>query len=684
MGRRFEVYSDHKPCLALKGISKLTNERMQRWAAALNTYDYVAFYGRGDSMKDCDALSRAAYIEYDPKTGVHPQDGEAKSYDVEVDSIAEGELPTTMIRGLTPWGRTWGGMAPMTNQVVEMNISNSINPEGVKRSQMDDPVLRDVILYLQDKISEISKQTKSWLKKIKKLAEMGVLEEDTLIHCSGPVGRRLWVPDNLRAVILHDSHDVPMAGHLGVSRTFQKIHFNYYWKGMRKDVEQWVFSCEKCSRFNVDPHIKVRAAQYVGPREIKAFERVSMDVMGPFTKTLAGNLYIFTITDLATRWVEAIPIVEYNSTTLAQIFLTQFCLRYGPPRAILTDGGKPFVSQLIQKVCKILQTQRHVASAYHAQANGVAERVHAVFQRGLAKLVDLHHADWDEVIPYVVHAYRTTPHAVTGLSPYYLVYGQECTTFLDLQLLPAYAGPLIQPEWTKFREELIARLQIMRQVSLDKIFGAQAELAKPEVPLREFEEGDLVRIRNFKKTIAQGRIFKWRPNFLGVYKILARRGPTEYVVGNVDNPKDIRKYNIDDIKGHREFALRSTLFSNLCPNTSLENGAPPFGSEEREVERVYNSKTVGKSEYYLVKYKGLDEAFNQWVVESAMNCPNLIADFRRRRSGTPAHTSIRRPLNPIPQFRRPEILTVDASSLEDESSWLRMAKLVQRGLVNRK
>ena len=84
----------------------------------------------------------------------------------------------------------------------------------------------------------------------------------------------------------------------------QRISLTYYWKGMRRDIEGWIRACERigCGLHNPLPQNQTRSAQYTGPTNIKAFERISMDVIGPFPKPEDGNVYLFTITDLATRW----------------------------------------------------------------------------------------------------------------------------------------------------------------------------------------------------------------------------------------------------------------------------------------------------------------------------------------------------------------------------------------------
>ena len=42
------------------------------------------------------------------------------------------------------------------------------------------------------------------------------------------------------------------------------------------------------------------------------------------------------------------------------------------------------------------------------------------------------HDDWDEILPFAMSAYRSTPHESTKYSPYYMVYGREVTLPVDV------------------------------------------------------------------------------------------------------------------------------------------------------------------------------------------------------------------------------------------------------------
>lgn len=61
---------------------------------------------------------------------------------------------------------------------------------------------------------------------------------------------RLVLPSDspMRLILLKEFHSSAIGGHAGVSRTFQCVASNFYWKGMRHNVHTYVASCQTCQQ----------------------------------------------------------------------------------------------------------------------------------------------------------------------------------------------------------------------------------------------------------------------------------------------------------------------------------------------------------------------------------------------------------------------------------------------------
>jgi hypothetical protein len=86
----------------------------------------------------------------------------------------------------------------------------------------------------------------------------------------------------------------------------------------------------------------------------------------------------------------------------------------------------------------------------------------------IGKLVQLHGKEWNEYLPSVLFAYRTMQQNSTKFTPFYLTYGRQAITPLDLKLQP------FENEDQITSNEIIKRAcTIMDKLELDRITAQQ-------------------------------------------------------------------------------------------------------------------------------------------------------------------------------------------------------------------
>jgi hypothetical protein len=70
-------------------------------------------------------------------------------------------------------------------------------------------------------------------------------------------------------------------------------------------------------------------------------------------------------------------------------------------------------------------------SLYHPQSNGIIEAFNKILERRLKKVCCTNRDDWDERVPIVLWAYRTTTKKLHQHTPFQLVYGREVVIPVD-------------------------------------------------------------------------------------------------------------------------------------------------------------------------------------------------------------------------------------------------------------
>ena len=81
---------------------------------------------------------------------------------------------------------------------------------------------------------------------------------------------------------------------------------------------------------------------------------VSIDILGPLTRTTRGNTHLVVITDRYSKLTLAVPVSNTDAYNVAKTFMEHWVFKYGPPQYLLSDRGTQFLSRFMQRCCAIL------------------------------------------------------------------------------------------------------------------------------------------------------------------------------------------------------------------------------------------------------------------------------------------------------------------------------------------
>jgi len=156
------------------------------------------------------------------------------------------------------------------------------------------------------------------------------------------------------------------------------------------------------------------------------FEAWGLDVVGPITpKSSSCHSYILVATDYFSKWAEAVPLREVKKKNVVDFIRTHIIYRYGIPKYIITENGKPFFNGLMTGLCEKFKFAQHKSSMYNAPANGLAEASNKTLCNLIKKVVVKSKRDWHERLGEALWAYRTTYKTPIQSTSFALVYGVE-------------------------------------------------------------------------------------------------------------------------------------------------------------------------------------------------------------------------------------------------------------------
>ncbi|XP_068245278.1 uncharacterized protein [Palaemon carinicauda] len=344
----------------------------------------------------------------------------------------------------------------------DSKISWDMDSKEIQKEQEEDPSLRS----LRDDARTGKAITRDG--KGKAVLERGLLFR--IYSDRGIEHKQLVLPFKLREGVMSMAHEGILGGHLGAEKTLGRIRQEFYWPGIGAAVKRFCQSCDICQKTYPKGKVgKVPLGEV--PLIDTPFKRVAVDLIGPILpRSSSGNKYILTMVDYATRYPEALALPSIETERVADALLSFFS-RVGIPEEMVTDRGSQFTSQMMDEVRGLLSIKHLPTTPYHAMANGLVEKFNGTLKSMIKKMCAEQPTTWDRYLPAVLFAYRESPQASMGFSPFELLYGRTVR------------GPLaiLRDLWDKERNEEEVRTTYDYVFNLREKLEETCKLAQEEL-----------------------------------------------------------------------------------------------------------------------------------------------------------------------------------------------------------
>lgn len=374
-GKRFILYSDHKPLQFIFGEKKLNSvsgARIQRWCLFLTQYDYEICHRKGSNMGNADGLSR---VPLNKPTGI------SEDF-INFNSIT-GDLPLSS-----------GDLAEATK---------------------NDENLKEVLRYIEsDNWPKIlnSKESKELFRR---KSELSIIQNCICI------GSRLVIPNVMKHRVLEILH----GDHIGVVRMKSVARGSVWWYGIDRSIEYFVKSCDVCQQ------IETRGSNIkptTWPLTVRPLERIHVDFF------YFQNKQFFLLMDSYSKWIE---IFIMNKTVASEVIdkLKRVFSTFGIPEEMVSDNGPPFKSRALKMFCKVNGINFPDIPTYHPASNGSAERCVGTAKKSLKKaIIDKKNINLtlENIVSNFLFHYRNTPCTVTGKSPSEMLFLFKPRTFVEM------------------------------------------------------------------------------------------------------------------------------------------------------------------------------------------------------------------------------------------------------------
>lgn len=84
------------------------------------------------------------------------------------------------------------------------------------------------------------------------------------------------------------------------------------------------------------------------------------------------------------------------------------------------------MSELWKQLWTAVGTTLSLTAPYHPETDGQSERMNRTWKDMLRSFIDRHaKGTWDQLLPSIQHAFNTSAHAATQLSPFEVIFGYK-------------------------------------------------------------------------------------------------------------------------------------------------------------------------------------------------------------------------------------------------------------------
>ena len=392
-----------------------------------------------------------------------------------------------------------------------------------EQEQKEDPVLYQVAKHLRvpretfkaalHKVLD-KKATATYVKvKEQLLIKNGLLYRKTQQGQADKIVFQFVVPQRHRGTALDGCHrEVAHQGQCCSTAFMQEC---FWWPGMTRHLRNHIKKCDRCRKYEAAPPVvPMKPLACSGPGELLHVNFTSIEETVPLQEDPVIH-NVLVLQDHFSKYVVAYVVKDQTACTATETLRNGYFGLFGAPAYLDSDQGKAFTGHVITHLCELYGVQKLRTSPYHAQTNGQVERMNQTIICMISKLEEDRKACWSEHLPELLLAYNATPSAVTGYSPYYLLFSRRPRIPVD------YLFPTLRdsPHLTKMEVSVVAM-----QKRLKEAFTVARHLISGEVARQchyydhkagavALQPGDIVMVRTdgfVGQAEGKGLMGRWR------------------------------------------------------------------------------------------------------------------------------------------------------------------------------
>jgi len=308
-----------------------------------------------------------------------------------------------------------------------------------------------------------------------------------------------------------------------------------------------------------------------------------------------------------TKAAKFIPCTKtIDGTGVALEYLKHLVPWFRLPKWIILDHDPWFTSAFVKEMCKALEIQQNLSTAFHPHTDGQTECMNAWIKQYLQPWTSGKPSAWSQLLPVAKFAHNSWKHDVACRLPHELLIGikpQVILKHLECSTPAAETHLLLLAEARQSAQKLLQHIQN----------------CKDNKKLTEIKEGDQVWLEGCNLSITSNH--KLFPKQYGPFTVSQKISP---VAMHLNFPTSMKIHNVfhtDLLLPYKEMEQYGMPYTQPPPIIDSE--------EEYKIKNILEAQRFSKKHklQYLVHWKGYPNSDNQWIDHKDLNAPDLLAEF---------------------------------------------------------
>lgn len=399
-------------------------------------------------------------------------------------------------------------------------------------------------------------------------------------------------------------------GHEGYQKTLHRLTRDFFWKGMKKMVREFIQGCDVCQRHKT---ANLQPAGLLQPLPVpqQIWADVSLDFIEGLPSSRGKNV-ILVVIDRFSKYGHFVAISHpYTAISIARIFFDNIFKLHGLPETMVSDRDVTFTSSFWKELFRLCGTKLCFSSAYHPQSDGQTEVTNRTVEMYLRCFTSSTPHKWCDWLSWAEFCYNTSYHSSLKSTPFETVYGRAPPRLLSY--LPGSSAVEAVDVILQQRDSMLQQLR-------HNLFAAQNRMKTQydrSHRMLEFNVGDfvLLRLQPYRQSsLAARKNQKLAAKYYGPFEVLDRIGSMAY---RLKLPPDSKIHPVFHVSTLKPYHASSGSFETVLPPTPEQQPSVPLA--------VLGQRTrAGKLEV-LVHWSHASPADSSWesVQELRARYPNF-------------------------------------------------------------